>query len=128
MAKVIHVENETKELIALQALETYRALQYAVRTAPHGKGLVTVEAMVHDKGFAQLRAMYEAAIREHPAAQKKSSSPICGEWAVKRPTTALRILVLPDIKRQEAAVGHQDDSRVVRRRMGRVHDRYSRSS
>jgi hypothetical protein len=74
LAKVIHVENETEELIALQALETYRALQHAVKTAPHGKGLATVEAVVHDKGFAQLRSMYEAAVREHPEAQKKGSA------------------------------------------------------
>ena len=71
MAKAIHVENETEELVALQALETYRALQHAVKTAAHGKGLVTVEAVVHDKGLAQLRAMYEAAVREHPEAQKR---------------------------------------------------------
>ena len=44
MSKSIHVENEAEELIALQAIETYRALQQAVKTAPHGKGLVTVEA------------------------------------------------------------------------------------
>jgi hypothetical protein len=71
LSKMIHVENETEELIALQALETYRALQHAVKAAPHGKGLVTVEAVVRDKGFAQLQAMYEAAVREHPEAQKK---------------------------------------------------------
>ena len=71
MAETIHVENETEKLIALQALETYRALQHAVKTAPHGKGLATVEAVVHDKGFAQLQQMYEAALAEHPEAQKK---------------------------------------------------------
>jgi hypothetical protein len=71
MAKMICVDNETEELIALQALETYRALQHAVKTAPHGKGLATVEAVVHDKGFAQLQKMYQAALREHPEAQKK---------------------------------------------------------
>src|SRR5687768_9183537 len=75
LAKLICVENETEELIALQALETYRALQQAVKTAPHGKGLATVEAVVHDKGFDQLRTMYEAAVREHPEAQKKGSAP-----------------------------------------------------
>jgi hypothetical protein len=69
--KSIRVENETEELIALQAIETYRALQQAVKTASHGKGLATVEAVVHDQGFAQLRRMYEAAVREHPEAQKK---------------------------------------------------------
>jgi hypothetical protein len=40
-------------------------------TAPHGQGLATVETVIHDKGFAQLAKMYEAAVREHPEAQKK---------------------------------------------------------
>ena len=71
MAKSIRVESEAEELIALQALETYRALQQAVKTAPYGSGLATVEAVVHDKGFDHLRKMYEAALREHPEAQKK---------------------------------------------------------
>jgi hypothetical protein len=66
----IPVANETERLIALQALETFRALQNAVKTAPHGKGLATVEAVVRDKGFVQLQKMYEAAVREHPEAQK----------------------------------------------------------
>ena len=74
MAKSIRVEDETEELVALQALETYRALQHAVKTAPHGKGLATVEAVVHDKGFDHLRTLYEAALREHPEAQKKGSA------------------------------------------------------
>ena len=71
MSKSIRVENETEELVALQAIETYRALQLAVKTAPHGKGLATVEAVVHDKGFDHLRKMYESALRDHPEAQKK---------------------------------------------------------
>jgi hypothetical protein len=71
LAKSIRVEDETEELIALQALETYRALQQAVKTAPHGKGLATVEAVVHDKGFDHLRKMYQSALQEHPEAKKK---------------------------------------------------------
>lgn len=71
MAESIAVANEQEKLVALQAIETYRALQQAVKTAPHGKGLVAVEAVVHDKGFDHLRKMYEAALREHPEAQKK---------------------------------------------------------
>ena len=71
MSKSIRVANEAEELIALQAIETYRALQQAVKTAPHGQGLVTVEAVVHDKGFDHLRKMYESALRQHPEAQKK---------------------------------------------------------
>lgn len=71
MAKSIRVDSEAEELVALQAIETYRALQQAVKTAPHGKGLVTVEAVVHDKGFDHLRTMYQRALQEHPEAQKK---------------------------------------------------------
>jgi hypothetical protein len=71
LAESIIVENEQEKLVALQALGTYRALQQAVKTAPHGKGLATVEAVVHDKGFAYLRKMYESALRNHPEAQKK---------------------------------------------------------
>ena len=71
MSDSIRVENETERLVALQALETYRALQQAVKTAPHGKGLETVEAVVHERGFAHLQQMYEAALREHPGAQKR---------------------------------------------------------
>jgi len=74
MSKLIQVENDTEVLIAMQALETYRALQHAVKTAPHGKGLVTVEAVVHDKGFDHLRKMYQSALQEHPEAQKKGSA------------------------------------------------------
>jgi hypothetical protein len=70
IARSIRVENETEELIVQRALETYRALQHAVKTAPHVKGLVTVEAVVRDEGVDQLRGMYEAALREHPEAQK----------------------------------------------------------
>lgn len=71
MAHSIRVENEQEHLVALQAIETYRALQQAVKTAPHGKGLATVEAVVHDKGFDHLRKMYESALRDHPEAQKR---------------------------------------------------------
>ena len=71
MAHAISFENEQEKLVALQAVETYRALQHAVKTAPHGKGLATVEAVVHDKGFDQLRKMYETALQNHPEAQKK---------------------------------------------------------
>ena len=71
MAESIFVENEQEKLVALQAVETYRALQQAVNSAPHGRGLATVEAVVHDKGFDHLRGMYERALGDHPGAQKK---------------------------------------------------------
>lgn len=74
MSHSISVEDEQEKLVALQAIETYRALQHAVKTAPHGQGLATVEAVVHDKGFDHLRKMYETALQNHPEAQKKGSA------------------------------------------------------
>lgn len=73
MAESIVVVDEQEKLVALQALETYRALKQAVKEAPHGKGLAFTEAVVHDKGFDHLRRMYESALRDHPEAQKKGS-------------------------------------------------------
>jgi len=71
MSKHVAVNDDTEALIAQQALETFRALRAAVKTAPHGKGLATVEAVVREKGFEQLQQMYQQAVREHPEAQKK---------------------------------------------------------
>jgi hypothetical protein len=71
LATSIQVEDESERLIALQAIETFRALRQAVKTAPHGKGLATVEAVVRDKGFDQLAKMYQTVVGEHPEAQKK---------------------------------------------------------
>lgn len=71
MAKMIPVESDTEALIAIQAIETYRALQTAVKSAPHGRGLATVEAVVRDRGFDHLSKMYQHAVGEHPEAQKK---------------------------------------------------------
>jgi hypothetical protein len=74
LAEPIPVEDDAERLVALQAIETFRALRQAVKTAPHGRGLATVEAVVRDKGFDQLAQMYQAAVREHPEAQKKGSA------------------------------------------------------
>jgi hypothetical protein len=71
VAESIRVEDEAERLVALQALETFRALRHAVKTAPHGKGLAAVESVVRDKGFDQLARMYQSAVGEHPEAQKK---------------------------------------------------------
>ena len=68
---MVPVESEVEALVAIQAVETYRALQAAVGAAPHGKGLATVEAVVRDKGFDHLSKMYQSAVGEHPEAQKK---------------------------------------------------------
>jgi hypothetical protein len=75
MSHHVEVETEQERLIALQAVETYRALQKAVKEAPHGQGLAFTEAVVHDKGFEHLRTMYQTALRNHPAAQKGGSAP-----------------------------------------------------
>ena len=77
MAESLRVEDEQERLVALQAVETYRALRRAVKAAPHGKGLATVEAVVHDQGLDHLRTMYESALRDHPEAQKKGPA----RWA-----------------------------------------------
>lgn len=71
LADSISVADEDEKLVALQAIETYRALKQAVKDAPHGHGLAFTEAVVHDKGFDHLRKMYESALRDHPEAQKK---------------------------------------------------------
>jgi len=74
LAKMISVENETEALVAQQALETYRALQKAVKDAPHGQGLVFTESVLREKGFEHLSKMYASALQEHPEAQKKGSA------------------------------------------------------
>ena len=71
MPRQIQVEDDNEQIVVMQALETFRALRQAVKTAPHGKGLVTVEAVVREKGFDSLAKMYQSALLEHPQAQKK---------------------------------------------------------
>ncbi len=95
VAQSIRVESEAEELVALQAIETYRALQQAVKTAPHGKGLVTVEAVVHDKGFDHLRKMYESALTQHPRGAKKGVCSLgcsCGKKVSFRCQTSKHLL------------------------------------
>ena len=74
MAQQIEVDDENERLVALQAIETYRALRQAMKTAPHGKGLATLETVVHDKGFDHLKRMLQQVTAEHPEAQKKGSA------------------------------------------------------
>jgi hypothetical protein len=64
--------------VAEQAVLTLRALEQAAATAPHGKGLATLEAVIHDKGFEHLRNMLSVASASRPEAQKKGfvSSPV----------------------------------------------------
>ena len=63
------------ELLAAEsAALTMRALLDAVKTAPHGHGMATVEAVLQDKGFAHLRTLLTAAMTSHAEAQKKSGT------------------------------------------------------
>jgi len=88
LAESICVENEQEKLVAMQAIETYRALKQAVKDAPHGKGLAFTEAVVHDKGFDHLRKMYQSALGDHPEAQKKGPA-VLNVPAEKAPRSAV---------------------------------------
>lgn len=74
MAWTVDIADENERLVAMQAVETYRALRAAMRTASPGHGLATMEAVVRDKGLEQLRRMFDSAVREHSEAQKKGSA------------------------------------------------------
>ena len=61
-----------QELLAAEsAVLTMRSLAEAAAAAPHGKGMVCVEAVLHDKGFELLRTMLTAAVASHEGAQKR---------------------------------------------------------
>ena len=70
--------SDAERLVAEQAVLTYRALEQAAASAPHGKGMATLEAVIHDKGFEHLRNMLSVASASRPEAQKKGpvSSPV----------------------------------------------------
>jgi hypothetical protein len=73
--------SDSERLVAEQAVLTLRALEQAAATAPHGQGLATLEAVIHDKGFEHLRNMLSVASASRPEAQKKGSvsSPVRAE-------------------------------------------------
>ena len=64
---------DRERLVAEHALTTYRALEQAAASAPVGKGLATLENIIHDKGFEHLRKMLETAAASRSEAQKKGS-------------------------------------------------------
>lgn len=70
--------SDAERLVAEQAVLTYRALERAAADAPVGKGMATLEAVIHDKGFEHLRNMLSVASASRPEAQKKgfASSPV----------------------------------------------------
>ena len=63
--------SDSERLVAEQAVLTLRALEHAAATAPYGRGLATLEAVIHDKGFEHLRNMLSVASASRPEAQKK---------------------------------------------------------
>jgi len=64
-----------EELLAAEsAVLAMRSLMEAARTAPHGKGMATVETALHEKGFEHLRTMLQTALASHEGAQKKGSA------------------------------------------------------
>ena len=65
--------SDRERLIAEQAVETLRALDRAADDAPHGQGLSFMEAAIHDKGFALLRAIMTTTAGARDEAQKKGS-------------------------------------------------------
>ncbi len=66
--------SENERIVAEQAVLTYRALEQAALDAPRGKGLATLEGVIHDKGFEHLRTMMSVAASARPEAQKKGSA------------------------------------------------------
>ena len=64
-----------EELLAAEsAVLTMRSLLDAAKTAPHGQGMVRVEAALHENGFEHLRKMLQTAVASHEGAQKKGSA------------------------------------------------------
>ncbi len=77
-----------EELLAAEsAVLTMRSLTQAVKTAPHGKGMLCVETALHDKGFEHLRMMLQSAVASHEGAQKKGSA-VCRVPAGKTPRSS----------------------------------------
>jgi len=65
---------DNERLVAEQAVVTLRALEQAAQTAPHGKGLETLERVIHDKGFEHLRTLLTVAASARSEAQKRGSA------------------------------------------------------
>ncbi|MDQ3456318.1 MAG: hypothetical protein M3513_12855 [Actinomycetota bacterium] len=65
--------SDRERLVVEQAVTTYRALERAALDAPYGKGLATLEEVIHDKGFEHLRNMLTVAASARPEAQKRGS-------------------------------------------------------
>ena len=65
--------SDRERLIAEQAVETLRALDQAADAAPHGRGLSSMEAAIHDRGVDLLRSIRASTAGARDEAQKKGS-------------------------------------------------------
>jgi hypothetical protein len=63
--------SDRERLVAEQAVLTLRALDEAADRAGHGRGMATLEEVIHDKGFEHLRDMLASAANARPEAQKR---------------------------------------------------------
>jgi len=75
-----------ERLVAEQAVLTLRALNEAGDRAPHGKGLASLEAVVHGEGFEHLRNMLTLAAAARPEGQKKGPAS-AAVAAARRPSS-----------------------------------------
>ena len=75
-----------ERLVAEQAVLTLRALNEAADRAEHGKGLASLEAVIHDKGFEHLRNMLTVAANARPEGQKRGPAS-GGAAAAPRPNS-----------------------------------------
>ncbi len=62
--------SDAERLVAEQVVLTLRALERATAAAPCGRGLATLEAAIHDKGFEYQRNMLSVASASRPEAQR----------------------------------------------------------
>ena len=78
-----------EELLAAEsAALAMRSLLEAVKTAPHGQGMATVEAVLEDKGFSHLRTMLAAAMASQAEAQKKTAPAAAPAPAARTPRSS----------------------------------------
>ena len=78
-----------EELVAAEsAALTMRALIEAVKTAPHGHGMASVESVIQDKGMSHLRTLLTTAITSHAEAQKKMECAAAAAPAERTPRSS----------------------------------------
>lgn len=71
-----------EELLAAEsAVLTQRSLMQAVKTAPHGQGMASLEAVILKDGYDHLRKMMTAAAVSHQEAQKKGPAAVAAPAA-----------------------------------------------